>query len=78
MIKSLGKNGNNSKPNKHMEKNSPNMVVLIEHDIYGHTLLLLPQEYVHTSLVYVNTKQNELLSVTLLMHFLNNWHPFNS
>ena len=33
-----------SEPNKHGESNSPNMLVIIEHGITGHTFLMLPQE----------------------------------
>ena len=43
--KICGKTGENNEPNKHWDINSPKMVVFIEHDIYGHTFLLLSQEY---------------------------------
>ena len=38
-----GGNGENSEPNKHRYPNSTKMALFIEHDIDGHTFILIPQ-----------------------------------
>ena len=46
------KNRYKIEPNKNGYPNSPNIEVIIEHDIYGHTLLLLPQEDVPNGIIH--------------------------
>ena len=51
------KTGEKNETNKYGYLNSTNMTVLIKHNIYGHKLLLLPQEY----------GPNEIIGYTFLL-----------